>query len=124
MPIVQIKVPKGMASEETLEQVRVATRANVLEALSASQAHHDYVTVSEEIGKIGDAFPLVLVDLRPGREQWRKEKFAKLTSKVLGDALDIEERHVFVIYRESAGNNFYVGDGFLEPFDPAEHRTA
>lgn len=122
MPIVQIKVPKNRASEEVLEAARLKTRENVLESLSATQAHHDYVTVSEEIGKIGDAFPLVLVDLRVGRERWRKEKFAKATAKVLSEALGCEEKHVFVVFRESAtGENFWVGDGFLETFNPEEH---
>jgi phenylpyruvate tautomerase PptA (4-oxalocrotonate tautomerase family) len=92
-----------------------------LDSLSATQAHHDYITVSEEIGKIGDAFPLVLVDLRQGREQWRKEKFAKATAEVWSQALGCEPSHVFVIFRESPGSKFWDGDGFLETFNPEDH---
>jgi len=62
------------------------------------------------------------VDLRVGRERWRKEKFAKATATVLSEALGCEERHVFVVFRESStGENFWVGDGFLETFNPEEH---
>lgn len=122
MPVVEIKVPKDIADAETLESVRVATKEHVLESLSADQAHHDYVVVSENIGTVGDGLPLVLVDQRPGREKWRKEKFANLVQQTLEQELEIAPKNTFVVFRESpTTHNFYVGDGFLEPFDADAH---
>lgn len=77
MPIVQIHLPKNAGDEATLERIRVACRQHVLDTLSADRAHHDYVTVLEVLGKMGDGCPLVKVDQRPGREKWRKEAFSK-----------------------------------------------
>lgn len=122
MPIVNIRLPRNIAPEDTLERVRIATKGHVLASLSADQSHHDYVTISEDIAKIGDGVPLVEVDQRVGREKWRKEKFAKLVQKTIKDELGIEETKTFVVFRETTTDHcFYVGDGFLEPFDPAAH---
>ena len=122
MPIVEIQVPKNVGDEATLERVRVACRQHVLDTLSADRAHHDYVTIVEVLGKPGDGVPVVKVDQRPGREKWRKEQFSKRIAKTLADELGLQENHCFVVFRESATeHNFYVGDGFLEPFNPAAH---
>jgi len=121
MPIVQIKLPKGCADEITLEKVRLGVKASVLETLSPKDSRHDYVVVSEAIGKIGDGLPFVLVDMRPGREQERKEAFATFVSECIGNELEIDPRNVFVLYRESDASNFFVGDGFLPGWEPGQH---
>ncbi|CAK9078400.1 Tautomerase domain-containing protein [Durusdinium trenchii] len=122
MPIVQIHLPKNCADEATLERIRVACRQHVLDTLSADRAHHDYVTVVEVLGKMGDGVPLVKVDQRPGREKWRKEQFSQRIAKTIADELKCQENHCFVVFRESpTEHNFYVGDGFLTPFNPAAH---
>ena len=122
MPIVQIHLPKNAGDEATLERIRVACRQHVLDTLSADRAHHDYVTVGEVLGKMGDGVPLVKVDQRPGREKWRKEQFSQRIAKTIADELGCKETHCFVVFRESpTEHNFYVGDGFLTPFNPAAH---
>ena len=83
MPIVEIKLPRDVAPIETLERVREATREHVLDSLSAERSHHDYIVISEGIAKVGDGVPLVLVDQRPGREKWRKEKFPKMVQATM-----------------------------------------
>eukprot|EP00913_Durusdinium_trenchii_P006868 g6459.t1 len=89
MPIVQIHLPKNCADEATLERIRVACRQHVLDTLSADRAHHDYVTVVEVLGKMGDGVPLVKVDQRPGREKWRKEQFSQRIAKTIADELTL-----------------------------------
>ncbi len=121
MPIVQIKLPKGCADEETLEKVRLGAKANVLKTLSPKESRHDYVVVSEEFGEIGDGLPFVLVDMRPGREHARKEAFAKAVSETIENELQIDPKNVFVLYRESDASNFFVGDGFLPGWEPGRH---
>lgn len=122
MPVVEIKLPKNIADDETLERIRVTTKNHVLGSLSADMAHQDYVVVSEVIGKIGCGVPLVEVDQRPGREKWRKEKFSKLVQKTLQDELGIDPQFTFVVFREShTEHNFYCGDQFLMPFDTSAH---
>lgn len=120
MPVVEIKLPKNVASDETLERIRAATKQHVLQSLSADMAHQDYVVVQEVIGKVGCGVPLIQVDQRPGREKWRKEKFSKLVQETLEQELGIDPQYTFVVFREShTEHNFYCGDGFLQPFDPA-----
>jgi phenylpyruvate tautomerase PptA (4-oxalocrotonate tautomerase family) len=121
MPIVQIKLPKGFASEQQMEKVRLGAKASVLKTLSPKDSRHDYVVVSEEIGKIGDGLPLVLVDMRPGREHERKEAFAKFVSESIASELGIDAKTVYVLYRESDPSNFFVGDGFLPGWEPGQH---
>ena len=52
----------------------------------------------------------------------RAHSRASLTQPLTLKELGCEEKHCFVIFRESpTEHNFYVGDGFLNPFNPAAH---
>ena len=85
-------------------------------------AHQDYVVVQEVVGKIGCGVPLIQVDQRPAREKWRKEKFSKPVQLNLEQELGIDLQYTFVVFREShTEHNFYCGDDFLQPFNPAAH---
>lgn len=45
-------------------------------------------------------------------------------AKTIADELGCKEQHCFVVFRESpTEHNFYVGDGFLTPFNPAAHKS-
>lgn len=121
MPIVRIDLPHGFADADAMEKVRVETKTAVLKTLSPKDSRHDYVVVAEAVGKIGDGMPVVNVDMRPGREPDRKAEFAELVSECLSRNLNIDPKHVFVLYRESDPINFFIGDGFLPEWEAGQH---
>lgn len=119
MPIVRIELPQGIA-EEAKARTRDAVKAAVLQTLAPKETKYDYVAIREVFAAIGDGVPVVTVDLRPGRDASRKAALAHAIAASLHATLGIEERDVYVLFRENPAENHYCGGHPLPDWVPAD----
>jgi len=119
MPVIRIEVPE-LTSQETKRAIRDGIKAAVLKTLAPKETKYDYVAVREAFGDIGDGLPLVTVDLRPGREQERKQALVDEICTILHEQLNIKRQDVYVLFRETPAENHYTGGKPLPDWVPAD----
>ena len=119
MPIVRVELPEGTPTEVKAE-ARNRVKQAVLDTLAPKESKYDYVAIREVFGEIGDGVPVVMVDLRPGREESRKEALAHAIAAALGDVAGIKPEDVYVLFRENPANNHYCGGKPLPGWVPAD----
>lgn len=119
MPLVRVELPMGMAREKK-EDARARVKEAVLKTLAPKETKYDYVAVREVLAEIGDGVPVVTVDLRPGREQERKQALAHAIAEALGEVAGILPEDVYVLFRENPANNHFCGGKPLAEWVPAD----
>ena len=120
MPIIRITVPEGTELSKK-DIIRTEIKSAVLRTLAPKETKYDYVSVSEAHGVIGDGLPVVDVDLRPGREAERKKALVDAIARILFDALNVDSKDIYVLFRENVAENHYTGGSPLLDWKPASH---
>jgi phenylpyruvate tautomerase PptA (4-oxalocrotonate tautomerase family) len=119
MPVIRVEVPE-QTPQETKKAIRDGVKAAVLKTLAPKETKYDYVGVREVFGEIGDGLPLITVDLRPGREQERKQALVDAISAILYEQLGVVRQDVYVLFRETPAKNHYTGGEPLPDWVPAD----
>jgi len=118
MPVIRIEV-----SDETdrgvMRRIRQGVKQAVLDTLAPKETKYDYVAISGVVAEIGDGVPLIMVDLRPGREVARKKALVDAIAAILKAEINVEPEDVYVLFRETLAADHYTGGVPLKEWVPA-----
>ena len=119
MPLIRIDIPEGV-STDIKKQIHFKVREVVLKTLAPKEIKYDYVSIREAFGFIGDGFPVIDVDLRPGRDAIRKKALVDDISEILKDTLNISKEDIYCLFRETPAHNHYTGGEALPEWVPSD----
>jgi len=119
MPIVRVELPQGF-SDDKKGEVRQAVKSAVLKTLAPKEAKYDYVAIQDVFAEPGDGAPVVTVDLRPGRDEERKEALVRAIADALADTVGYKPEDLYVLFRENPAPNHYCGGSPLPEWVPAD----
>lgn len=96
--------------------------------LMATDTDHVAVSIREDstyalsLGRAtnGDRVAILNADIRAGRSNGQRERFAMAVIDQLDDWFDVPAEHCYVVYTEHEGHDFVLEEGALASWTPSE----